>query len=37
MRIFPNEEASKKIAAYTQQREKDIIQNLEDELKDYIF
>lgn len=37
MRIFPNEEIKDKIAVYSEQREKDIIQNLEDELKDYIF
>ena len=36
MRIFPEKEMNDKIAAYILQREKEIIQNLEDELKEYI-
>jgi len=37
MRIFPEKEMNDKIAAYIVQREKEIIQNLEDELKEYII
>lgn len=36
MRIFPDIEMSEKIVQYINQREKEIIQNLEDELKEYI-
>lgn len=37
MRIFPQKEMSDKILTYITQREKDILENLKDELKDYIF
>ena len=36
MRIFPEKEMNDKIMMYIAQREKEIIQNLEDELKEYI-
>ena len=36
MRIYPEKEMNDKITAYIAQREKEIIQNLEDELKVYI-
>ena len=36
MRIFPEKEMNDKIITYIAQREKEIIQNLEDELKEYI-
>lgn len=36
MRIFPEKEMNDKIITYITQREKEIIQNLEDELKEYI-
>ena len=37
MRIFPDIQMSEKIVQYINQREKEIIQNLEDELKEYII
>lgn len=37
MRIFPDAKMSEKIVQYINQREKEIIQNLEDELKEYII
>ena len=37
MRIFPDMKMSEKIVQYINQREKEIIQNLEDELKEYII
>ncbi|MBV5277937.1 MAG: PilZ domain-containing protein [Campylobacteraceae bacterium] len=37
MRIFPKKGMDKKIAAYILQREQEIIENLKDELKEYIF
>ena len=37
MRIFPDIQTSEKIVHYINQREKEIIQNLEDELKEYII
>ncbi len=36
MRIFPEKEMHDKIVMYIKQREKEIIQNLEDELKEYV-
>lgn len=36
MRIFPQQEMCDKIACYIKQREKDILENLQDELRDYI-
>lgn len=36
MCIFPQKEMSDKIVSYIHQREKDILENLKDELKDYI-
>ena len=36
MRIFPQQEMCDKIATYINQREKDILENLQDELRDYI-
>ncbi len=37
MQILPNKEMSQKIVQYIRKREKEIIQNLEDELKEYII
>ena len=37
MRIFPEKGMDKKIVQYINQREKEIIENLKDELKEYIF
>ena len=37
MQILPNKEMSQKIAQYIRKREKEIIKNLEDELKEYII
>lgn len=37
MQIFPDKEMKKKILSYITKREKEIIQNLEDELKEYII
>ncbi len=36
MQIFPQKEMSDRIISYINQREKDILENLKDELKDYI-
>lgn len=37
MRIFPKKGMDKKIVSYIHQREQEIIENLKDELKEYIF